>query len=257
VVLTIPEDAMENPMLFGSRLAVVLLLVSGITSMRPECRGDEPAKNHPVGSRVVQKNRSFMLRTGDQGVERQVPLDIWCVEKVKGPKLWIRATHLDIVGWARADQVVSIDQAIAYFSDQIRENPRDAFARVIRAELWRVEEEPDKALADLRNVARLEPRDAFVLDLLAQIRAACPDAILRDGKDAAESATKACELTEWKRPRYLDTLAAAYAEAGDFAAAVKWQTKAIELRTDTREKSESGSRLKLYQEKMPYREAKP
>jgi hypothetical protein len=81
VVLTIPEDAMENPMPFGSRLAVVLLLVSGITSMRPECSGDEPAKNDRVGSRVVQKNRSFMLRTGDQGVERQVPLDIWCVEK--------------------------------------------------------------------------------------------------------------------------------------------------------------------------------
>jgi hypothetical protein len=43
---------MENPMVFGIRLAAVLLLVSGITSMRPECRGDEPAKNDRVGSQV-------------------------------------------------------------------------------------------------------------------------------------------------------------------------------------------------------------
>ena len=31
-----------------------------------------------------------------------------------------------------------------------------------------------------------------------------------------EAATKACELTGWKNPECFDTLAAAYAEAGDF-----------------------------------------
>jgi hypothetical protein len=138
-VLTIPEDAMESPMLFGFRLAAVLLAVSGITSMRPECRGDEPAKNDRVGSRVVQKSRSFMLRTGGQGVERQVPLDIWCVEKVEGPKLWIRAKHLDIVGWARADQVVSIDQAIAYFSAEVRD-----FAAAVKGQTKAIEFSNDR-----------------------------------------------------------------------------------------------------------------
>jgi tetratricopeptide (TPR) repeat protein len=167
-VLTILEDAMKSLMLIEFRLAAVLL-VSGITSMRPECRGDEQAKNDRVGSRVVQKNRSFTLRTGDQGIERQVPLDIWCVEKVEGPKLWIRAMHLDIVGWARADQVVSTNQAIAYFSDQIREHPRDAFARVSRAELWRDKEEPDKALADCNEAVRIDPQSRVAFESRAKI----------------------------------------------------------------------------------------
>ena len=54
----------------------------------------------------------------------------------------------------------------------------------------------------------------------------------------------------------LDTLAAAYAEAGDFDSALKWQAKAIALETDAKEKAEYGERLKLYQAKKPFRETK-
>lgn len=40
---------------------------------------------------------------------------------------------------------------------------------------------------------------------------------------------RTCELTQWNDPDAVDTLAAAYAEAGDYQSAVKWQTKAIDL----------------------------
>ncbi len=74
----------------------------------------------------------------------------------------------------------------------------------------------------------------------------------RYGSIAVEFATRACELTHWKNPVYLDTLSAAHAESGDFIAAAKWQTKAIELLSDEKEKGDYRTRLKLYQERKPY-----
>ena len=59
--------------------------------------------------------------------------------------------------------------------------------------------------------------------------ATCPDEKLRDGPKAVTSATRACELTQWKEARPLAALAAAYAECADFSGAVRWQQKAIEL----------------------------
>jgi hypothetical protein len=52
----------------------------------------------------------------------------------------------------------------------------------------------------------------------------------------------------------MNTLAAACAEAGDWAAAVKWQSKAIEQLSDEKQKADYRTRLTLYHDKKPYRE---
>ena len=80
---------------------------------------------------------------------------------------------------------------------------------------------------------------------------------LRDGTRAIESASRACELSGWKDANDIDTLAAAYAEAGDFDAAVKWQTKANALYADAGDKATGQERLKLYRENKPYRRTNP
>lgn len=64
---------------------------------------------------------------------------------------------------------------------------------------------------------------------MAWIRATCPGAQYRNGREATSAATRACELSHWKRRDYLQTLAAAYAESGSFQLAVHWQEKAISL----------------------------
>ena len=117
--------------------------------------------------------------------------------------------------------------------------------------------EYEKAIADYNEAIRLDPKDHNAYNGRAWLWATCPDAKYRDGKKAVESATKACELSAWKDPNNIDTLSAACAEAGDFDVAVKWQSKAVELLSDEKEKEDYRSRLKLYQEKKPYRQMQP
>jgi tetratricopeptide (TPR) repeat protein len=108
---------------------------------------------------------------------------------------------------------------------------------------------------DLKEALRLNPKDSGALNLRAWIAATCPEADQRDAERAVDAATKACELTKWKAAGYLDTLAAAYAEAGKWDDALKWQKKALEdaelLENDG---AEAKARLKLYEEKKPFRE---
>jgi len=96
---------------------------------------------------------------------------------------------------------------------------------------------------------------AFSWNNLAWLQATCPVAELRNGAKAIEYATKACELTKWKTANNVDTLAAAYAESGDFKSAEKWQKEAINLLTEKEPagwRAEFEARLKLYQSGKPY-----
>jgi serine/threonine-protein kinase len=88
----------------------------------------------------------------------------------------------------------------------------------------------------------------------AWLWATCPEPEFRDGKKAVESATKACELSKWKERNDLDTLAASYAETGDFDQAVKWEEKAIALTPESEagEKKARNERLALYRNGKPY-----
>ena len=112
----------------------------------------------------------------------------------------------------------------------------------------------EKALVDFELATQLDPKDEGAYCSRAWLWATCPDASLRDAKKAIAAATTACELTNWKEAYPLGSLAAAYAEAGDFDAAVAWQTKANALYTEAEDKQKGAERLKLYHGKNPYRD---
>jgi tetratricopeptide (TPR) repeat protein len=110
------------------------------------------------------------------------------------------------------------------------------------------------AIKDYQEAVRWLPDYVRPNNNLAWLLATCPKCEVRDGKKAVEHAIKACELTKWKNPRTLGTLAAAYAEDGQFEASVKWQKKALETPGLTdREINDDRERLKGYEQGKPAR----
>lgn len=71
--------------------------------------------------------------------------------------------------------------------------------------------------------------DPKFLNAYAWFLATSPDDRVRDGNRAVELARDAAEITAWNDAAILDTLAAAYAEAGDFPSAVKMQTRVVAM----------------------------
>lgn len=111
------------------------------------------------------------------------------------------------------------------------------------------------ARADLARATELEPDDPSVLNNFAWLLATSPDDEIRDGRLAIELATKACERTEWKEAHIISTLAAAYAETGDFATARRYSRQAVDV-DDTAEEVRTQLREELasYERDRPWRE---
>jgi tetratricopeptide (TPR) repeat protein len=86
-----------------------------------------------------------------------------------------------------------------------------------------------KALEDYHDAIEINPKNGFAYNGLAWLRATCPVASFRNGEEAVKAATKACELTNWQIANWIDTLAAANAEMGNFAQAIKYEKQAIAM----------------------------
>jgi tetratricopeptide (TPR) repeat protein len=179
--------------------------------------------------------------------------------------------------------------ALADLNDAIRLEPEAPELFDHRAVLWVEKKELAKALADIDEALRLKPDSAHlrcsrayilirktdyaaaVVELedaiknaadyasahnaLAWVLATCPDAEVRNGRKAVTHAEKAVELTERKSGAYLDTLAAAYAEARRFDDAVRVQQEALGDREFVLGSGNpANERLELYRQRKAYRE---
>ena len=91
-----------------------------------------------------------------------------------------------------------------------------------------------------------------VISRLALLLAASPDELCRNGPEAVAYAKEACEITEWKDWVATSLLAAAYANEGDFAEAIKYAKITKDL-APTEEKETRQERIEMYQANIPYR----
>ena len=106
-----------------------------------------------------------------------------------------------------------------------------------------------------QKLLEMKPDDTGVLNNYSWLLGTCPDDQRRDAKRALEYAKKAAEMTQYNTPHILSTLAAAYAENGDFESARSWAQKAAEIAEIENEEHLDSYRdeLQSYKENKPWR----
>jgi tetratricopeptide (TPR) repeat protein len=145
-------------------------------------------------------------------------------------------------------------KAIADYTQSLAIDPQYAHAYIDRGVAWAKTGEYGKAIADYNQALAIDPKDAKACNNLAWLYATCPDKKYRDGKKAFENASKGYQLDYANHWYAFGTLAAAYAENGDFDAAKQWEAKAIELAPDADSKHECRAHLALYNQGKPCRD---
>lgn len=138
--------------------------------------------------------------------------------------------------------------------DEYKSKQKDlqALAKLTAAKQLEAAGEFDKALEKANELIAETPDLAPLHNYKAWLLATCKVESVRNGKLAVEHALRACELDD--SPNYIDTLAAAHAEDGNFEAAVEKMEQAIELTEDRAQKLRFEARRSLYQDHKTYRE---
>ncbi len=111
------------------------------------------------------------------------------------------------------------------------------------------------ALGHFERAHLARPDDVPCANNLAWLLATCPESSLRNGPRAVQLALNVCQTFGDSNPALLDTLAAAYAEAGQFELAVSAVTEALARSTDRSTAQQLQARLHLYRDGLPFREA--
>ena len=142
-------------------------------------------------------------------------------------------------------------RAIALY-DEVLENKPDQWGVLRRrGDAYLSLGQQAKAVENYEAALKLRPEDSGILNNLAWVLATSPNDDLRNGDRAIELAERACEATDYKQAHILSTLAAGYAELGNFDEAVKWSEKAVEMDSD---EEQLANELESYREKKPWRE---
>ncbi len=152
------------------------------------------------------------------------------------------------------------DEAIDSLNRAIRLNDEWPEAQHNLGVAFRAKGRTAEAVAALREAVRLDPKKTNSMNLLAWILATDPGAGVRDGTEAERLATQACALTSPEDAGFLDTLAAAQAEAGHFDLAVATAARAESVaRAAGRLELARGiaARGALYRAGVPFRDTPP
>jgi protein O-mannosyl-transferase len=148
-------------------------------------------------------------------------------------------------------------EALPYCEVVVKEEPEDAHGHFLLGSACLADKRLDRAMASFKQAVRLAPNAPECINALAWIYATSPRAELRNGAEAVRLAEQACQITQRQKTAILDTLAAAYAEAGRFQEAVQTteELRALALSShDAVAADTARQRLELYQSGKAYRD---
>ena len=150
-----------------------------------------------------------------------------------------------------------LEGAIQFCRSALLLRPSDADCQTTLAIALEEKGNPTEAIQHYQKALELAPKSISTLTNLAWLLATSQDASLRNGAKAIELATQADRLVGGTNTLVLRTLAAAYAENGEFTNAIRTARSAMQLARMHGEDSltaDLGQQIALYQLGMPYRD---
>jgi tetratricopeptide (TPR) repeat protein len=147
--------------------------------------------------------------------------------------------------------------AIREWRSALSLDPKYAEAHISLGDVLDAQGLTAEALAHWRDGLQLQPNDPPALRRVAWVLATSPDAAIRDGAEAVAFAVRALELSGEKDAQALDTLAAAYAEKGQFADAALTARRAQARAAQENQPAlarDIGVRIALYESGQPFRD---
>ena len=145
--------------------------------------------------------------------------------------LKINPKHVEVYGTRGIIKSLlgKIDSALEDLNMAIEIDPQIPMLYVTKAQILELQGNCQAAIENYEKGMRMS-FDNEKIDTkgnIAWILAACPDSIFRDSEKALKSALESLEAVPGKEYMNLRTIAAAYAEIGDFENAIIYQKKAI------------------------------
>jgi len=152
-------------------------------------------------------------------------------------------------------QQSDFNKAVTHYNNALQIKPHFPGVHAKLAFALEALDEYDQAVKHYTQALRAEPDRTDIMNNLAWLIATHNKADFYEPKRAIDLAERACELTKYQEPSLLDTLAAAYAAAGNFAQAVRTAETAVKLTVSLRNEEmdeQIKHRLKLYKAKQPF-----
>jgi tetratricopeptide (TPR) repeat protein len=153
-----------------------------------------------------------------------------------------------------------LDEAVDCLTRAVELSPDLAEAHNNLANIFVLQGRLDEAIGQFHQALRLMPGWFAPMNNLAFLIATHPELKGRDVNEAVRLARRACELTSYRNPLVMGTLAAAYASAGRFTEAIDTAQKAMALADAANEaqiKEAIRFHLSFYTRGEPYTESAP